>query len=149
MADPDHHLRDADRPIGYWLKRADALLTLRTDEAHEAHDLTCLSWQVLNVLRQINCPSLADVSDALVPFAGRPTLAQALRAFAERGVVVDQGAAGYALTPAGEDLLARADETQNALRQRATDGISEADCHATTRTLRRLVDNLERAAPAS
>jgi hypothetical protein len=46
----DHDARRL--PIGYWLERADELLTARIDEAQRENGPTRLSWQVINVVHE-------------------------------------------------------------------------------------------------
>ena len=36
-------------PIGYWLKRVDALLTTAIDQAQAEHGVSRTQWQVLNI----------------------------------------------------------------------------------------------------
>ena len=141
-------MSNAPRPIGYWLKRADELLTTHIDAAQQVRGLSRLDWQTLNVLRQTERPSLDHVAQALNFFADRPTIVDALAALEMRGVIERVQADVYVLTLAGDDLLARAHAAQQTLRRWATDGISETDYRTTIQTLHRLVENLEQARPA-
>jgi dihydrofolate reductase/DNA-binding MarR family transcriptional regulator len=135
-------------PIGYWLKRADELLTKRIDEAQRINGLTRLAWQVLNIIRQGGTARHGEIIDTLRPFAEASTLDDVLGGLAARGVVSGSTASGFELTSAGTELYDSAFLAQRAIRQRAVAGISETEYATTVRVIQQIVANLEREAPA-
>ncbi|MCE7988563.1 MAG: hypothetical protein DYG89_45990 [Caldilinea sp. CFX5] len=42
----------SEQPIGYWLKRADQVLTEAINNVQAVHNFTRTDWQVLNLLRE-------------------------------------------------------------------------------------------------
>jgi DNA-binding MarR family transcriptional regulator len=133
------------RPIGYWLKRADQLLTDRIDAAQRATGLTRLEWQLLNVIRKTT-PTVEKAAEALRPFAD-PTTADAAIASLEARRALRRTAAGVALTAEGDALFVKALAVQTSVRERAMAGIAGDEYETTMRVLQRLVENLERDAP--
>jgi DNA-binding MarR family transcriptional regulator len=132
----------AGRPIGYWLKRADALLTQRIDEAQRANGLTRLEWQALNVVRD-GGSTAERVAETLRPFADAELVTLTLAGLVGRHVVQSVGGRTFELTADGHALFARAAETQAEVRARAMNGISESDYATTIATLERLAANLD------
>lgn len=131
-------------PIGYWLKRADELLTARIDEAQRSNGLSRLEWQLLNLLHERGGVTGEQIAELLKPFAAAPALAELCRGLVARGLIGEQGGAGYALTEEGAALREQALAAQTAIRQRAMVGIEPEAYGTTVRVLWRLVENLER-----
>jgi|SRR5262245_5372374 len=144
MSDVSEQARSQQLPIGYWLKRADEVLTARIDEAQRANGLTRLEWQALNVIRGRSRAMTDDIVSALQLFADAGTVGDVLRTMALRDYITGSLETGFELGPSGEELYEVALSTQAAVRQRAMDGISEAEYAGTVNVLRRLVENLER-----
>ena len=131
-------------PIGYWLKRADELLTTRIDEAQRANSLTRLEWQTLNVIRDSGTATPDEIFGTLRPFADATTVHDVLGGLAQRRLVAGSLEDRFELTSGGTELYERALSSQKAIRQRAVAGISETEYLTTVGVLRRLVENLER-----
>ena len=132
-------------PIGYWLKRADELLTKRIDDAQRANGLTRLGWQLLNVVRDEHPARRDDLVNTLRPFADAAAVDAAVGELTARDLIAGSPSAGFALTSAGSELYEQALAAQILIRQQAVAGISDADYAATVGVLQRLVENLERA----
>lgn len=133
----------AQRPIGYWLKRADALLTLRIEEAHRASGMTRVEWQVLDELYRAGAAAPGALAEALGPFAEREVVQRCLIRLEEQAMVQNAGTEGYRLTPDGERLYGEALERQDKVREQAIHGIHEDAYRTTLGVLQRLVENLE------
>ena len=137
-------------PIGYWLKRADELLTARIDEAQRENGLTRLDWQALNVVRDAVAEADGDadgaepslVAEALAPFAPAATVTGALDSLRERGLVAEADGR-VRLSASGAETYDRALTSQKAVREGAFAGIERGDYETTVAVLRRLVENLE------
>ena len=132
-------------PIGYWLKRADELLTKRIDDAQRANGLTRLGWQVLNVVRDEHPARRDDLVNTLRPFADAAAVDIAVNELTARDVIAGSPSAGFAVTSAGSELYEQALAAQILIRQQAVAGISDAEYAAAVAVLQRLVENLERA----
>ena len=132
-------------PIGYWVKRADELLTQRINEAQQENGLSRLEWLVLNVVHEQGSASFQSIADALSPFSDAATLVEAIERFVQREVFESEGAGStvYRLTSAGRRLHAAALRSQERLRTRAFDGISEDEYVTAIRVLQMVVKNLE------
>ena len=138
-------------PIGYWLKRADDLLTARIDEAQRENGLARLDWQALNVVRDADGAEPAHVADTLSPFASASEVVGVLDALCRCGLLVEKG--GHVrLSASGVETYNRALASQKAVREGAFAGVERSDYETTMNVLRRLVENLEgggAAEPAS
>ena len=135
-------------PIGYWLKRADELLTKRIDDAQRAAGLTRLGWQVLNVVREEHPARRDDLTTTLRPFADAAAVDAAVAELTARDLIAGAPSTGLTLTPAGAELYEQALAAQILIRQEATAGISDAEYAATVGVLQRLVENLTRTGDA-
>ncbi len=130
-------------PIGYWLKKADELLSARVDEAQAANGLTRFGWQVLNLIHETAAPARDDVVATLRPFADAAAVDAELDGLAGRGLVSRSSGGGLELTAGGASLHQQALEAQKTIRHRAVEGIDGADYETAVRVLQRLVQNLE------
>src|SRR5262245_34373275 len=139
MGEPKKNL-----PIGYWLKRADELLTRRIDEAQRSNGLTRLAWQVLNAVHEAETARRADPVDRLRPFADAATLDSILLELVSRQLLSGSESAVFDLTPAGIELFEKALAAQLAVRQQAMTGVADDEYAAVVSVLERLVANLER-----
>ena len=130
------------RPIGYWLRRADELLTSRIDAAQRENGLTRLGWQILNVVREGDEVGPDDVVSTLSPFAPAAEIHSTLASLRDHGILAESRGR-FRITEPGSDLYRRALTAQQAIREAAFDGIEREEYETTLRVLRRLVDNLE------
>lgn len=131
------------KPIGFWIRRADELLTTRIDEAQRGNGLDRLDWQVLKVVSEGGA-TRARITEALHPFANFQTIDTVLSALARRGLTSGSDAGGFQLTPAGEEMHQHALSLQTLIREKAVSGISPEDYATALAVLQRLVENLER-----
>lgn len=138
-------------PIGYWIKKADEVLTTRIDEAQKAHGLNRTEWQILNLLRESSAATREQIAEVLRPFVDAESIAATLTSLVERGLVEADGGEieHLRLTELGESIHAVALETQKGIRQRSMQGIDEAEYVTTVRVLQQLVKNLTEAEEAS
>jgi hypothetical protein len=132
-----------DRPIGWWVKEVDRLLTEALDAALKDQLLDRTGWQVLNTVATAGRAPRQEVAAALASFADETSVATVVGALAERGWVTDadpvevtgQGRAAHA------DLLAAVTQ----VRRAAVDGIECEDYQTTVRTLAQMVENLSQS----
>jgi hypothetical protein len=135
-------------PIGYWLKRADELLTKRTDDAQRATGLTRLGWQLMNLVRDEHPARRDDLVNTLRPFADAAAVDAAVSELTARNLIAGSPSTGYGLTSAGAELYEQALAAQILVRQEAMAGISDTEYAATVGVLQRLVENLTRTGDA-
>lgn len=131
-------------PIGYWLKRADQVLTDRINEAQRAHGLSRTQWQILNVLAELGSATEEQLASPLRPFADRTALRELIAGLQQRGLVSGKGALDdrYVLTMQGHQTHEAALALQQAVRRQAMQAISAADYATTVQVLQRIVENL-------
>ena len=133
---------DDERPIGWWVKRLDALLEEALDTVVAGEGLTRRHWQVLHLLAG-GVDQEGDVVAALADFSG-----DALAVLADlsaRGWV-DRPRAGVAqLTAEGVSAHDRVLRAVNRVRRHTADGLSRQEYERTVLVLTRMVENVERA----
>jgi DNA-binding MarR family transcriptional regulator len=131
-----------DRPIGWWVKRLDALLEEAVDAVVIGEGLTRRHWQVLHSLAS-GPEREADVRTALADFAG--DIDAVVSDLVARGWVVRLGADRIGLTPDGAAAHARVSRAVGRVRRHAADGLSRNEYERTILVLSRMVANVERA----
>jgi DNA-binding MarR family transcriptional regulator len=135
-------------PIGYWLKRADNLLTEQINKGQAANGVSRFEWQVLNRLHETGSASETQLFEIMRTFVDAPNLDEIISRLTERGWVEQSedskhDALAYQLTADGQRQHGVIVGTQKDVRQRAMQGISAEEYAATIRILQRIVHNLE------
>lgn len=131
-------------PIGYWIKRADEVLTACIDEAQKRNGLNRTEWQVLNLLHETSAAPRGRIAEILRPFVDAESLTATIDGLVKRGLIEEEAGEGgaFRLTEHGRTVHAAALETQQGVRWRAMEGITEADYLTTVRVLQQIVRNL-------
>src|SRR3990172_5372944 len=137
-----------ERPVGYWLKRADTLLTEQIDKAQAANGVSRFDWQVLNMLNEMGSASKERIFESLLAFVdalGVDEIVTRLvgRGWAEQGEISKQGTVEFQLTEEGRRRHGIILVAQKEVRRRAMQGISEEEYATVIRVLKRIVTNLE------
>ncbi len=142
------------RPIGYWLRRADQLMTARAHEAPAANDVSRTDWQVLNLLHDAGSRATQErLLDTLRSFVDSAHLDEIVSRLMHRGwlAFVETSPAEPAhlqFTPEGRRRYRAIAARQRQVRRQTLEGVSEEE-HATfVRVLQRIVANLETTPPA-
>ncbi|MGE0040955.1 MAG: MarR family winged helix-turn-helix transcriptional regulator [Vicinamibacterales bacterium] len=139
--------KEPPRPIGYWLKRADEVITRHVNATQAAHGVSRAEWQVLNTIHETGGVSRARLAETLRPFVDADGVDAILARLEGRGwtacSTVEAGAVGIHVTPAGRRAHETIHAAQVEVRRRAMDGVDEADYRTVIRVLQRLVANLE------
>lgn len=153
-----HELEDAvnrfidplQRPLGYWLKQTDALITAGIERLLEDRGLRRVHWQSLNALAAADRTSRADLGEVMSAFLDSAAVDAVLADFDRNGWIMRTGDPGagelVGLTDAGLATRAELDVEIAAFRTRVQEGISDSDYETTVRTLHRMVENLSAAA---
>lgn len=129
-------------PIGYWIKQADNTLTAQINAAQSAHGISRPEWQILNTLKETGGVGREQIFETMRTFVDSPSFAELLRRLGERGWIEQQASAEYQLTEEGRRQYDAIFATQKEVRQRAMQGISEAEYTTAVRVLQRIVINL-------
>ena len=136
-----------ERPIGYWLKRADTLLTEQIDKAQAANGVSRFDWQVLNMLNEMGSASKERIFESMLAFVDAPGVDEIVtrlvgRGWAEQSEISKQGTVEFQLTEEGRRQHGVILATQKEVRQRAMQGISEEEYATVVQVLKRIVNNL-------
>ncbi|MGP5607836.1 MarR family winged helix-turn-helix transcriptional regulator [Arthrobacter rhombi] len=138
---------NAQRPIGYWLKLVDSLISEQFATSLEEHGVTRRQWQLLNLLGAKPHTS-EELMSALAPFfdevspEGEPASpAEHLTELLESGWVSQDGDS-YALTDRGTISLERLTELVEGMRERSSAGVTPEQYETTIATLQRMATNL-------
>ena len=143
MAQPDV---TKHKPIGYWLKHADEVITEHVDRVLSDNGFTRSRWQVLNIIYQAGTTTRSGVFDTMQTFMDAPQLDGIIEGFLEEGWLVKHGegnGARLTLTAAGKAKRESIFELQREVRRRAMQGISEQEYATVIAVLERMVRNLE------
>jgi DNA-binding MarR family transcriptional regulator len=127
------------RPIGWWLKEADAAIDGAFDAALAGTGVDRRSWQVLSTLGRGPQPA-ADVVRSLSAFDPPTAVREAIDGLARRGWV--DAADPLRLTPAGSEQLAALTPSVEAVRRRVSAALPDDDYVVLVRSLARLVEGL-------
>lgn len=136
-----------DRPIGYWLKRADEAITHSVNEALGGLGLTRLHWQALAIIRGSGMATAQHLQREMRDFVGPAELDGILGSLEARGWLSRRpdpgGSAALELTGAGTRGHADALEIQAETRRRTMAGVSEDEYRTLVQVLQRIVANLQ------
>ena len=138
---------NAQRPLGYWLKLVDSLITEQFAVALEEHGVTRLQWQLLNVLAKGPATG-TEVSTTLAPYFDAPaaegepySTREHLAELVESGWVAEEDDR-FSLTERGATSLDRLTEIVDTMREESSAGVSGEDYNTTIGTLRKMAHNL-------
>ncbi|MGY4972197.1 MarR family winged helix-turn-helix transcriptional regulator [Streptomyces nigrescens] len=131
------------KPLGYYLKALDALITEDFARTLSAHELTRRDWQVLHSLALQGSLARPVLSGLLEPFwePGARTLDEVAGALIARGRLTADGDT-LALTEAGRRTHAEVATLVDAGRARLMRGLTDDDYLRTVTVLDRMTANL-------
>ncbi len=129
------------RPIGYWIKQADAALTQAIDATQASNGVTRFEWQVLSLIFDGDHVPETDIEITLASFADSDDVRAALARLAGSAWIA-ASAAGWGVTETGRHAHAQILAAQQQIRQQAMAGIADADYETTVRVLQQLAGNL-------
>ena len=135
-----------DKPIGYWLKHADNVITEHIDRVLSENGFTRSRWQVLNIVYQAGTIMRKALVDTMQNFIHAPQLDEIIEDFVEEGWLVRLGEGDEAqltLTDAGKANRETVFELQSEVRRRAMKGITEQEYATVIDVLERMVKNLQ------
>lgn len=124
---------DTPRPIGYWLRAADRLISREFAAAFESEGVTRREWMILNVLD--GSVESAEL-DARIQRGGKR-----LRALAERGWVAETDGR-WELTDEGRAAKARLGEVVDGIRAKVSGAVTDEDFATTVASLEAIARGL-------
>lgn len=136
-------MQENNKPIGYWLKKADEVLTKGIANLHAQSGITRIEWQILRFLKGHESVARAELFHTLQPFADSASLETIVQRLQKQGVLQEQRLS-VCLTEKGHTLHNACFERQKEFRQQSMDGILEQEYQTTIATLAKLVANLEK-----
>jgi DNA-binding MarR family transcriptional regulator len=134
------------KPIGYWLKHADNVITERIDQVLSENGFTRSRWQVLDIVYQAGTITRGGLFDIVQTFIDARQLAEIIEEFIEEGWPVTFGERDgeqLTLTDAGKVSHETVFELQSEVRRRGMKGITEREYATVIDVLERMVENLQ------
>jgi hypothetical protein len=134
---------DPQRPIGFWLKLVDGLITEQFDAIVEEHGVTRRQWQIMNLLAE-STATVERISEGLKPFlAEEPdeSAADQIDELVDSGWVALDGGQ-YTLTEQGRASLAKIGVVVKQNREQISAGIPADEYEATLDVLQRMARNV-------
>lgn len=128
------------KPIGYYLKTADNLLTEGINAIHKDLNITRTDWQILNSVQENPNIKRDDVAQLISEFTSYDEANQIIDALIERGILSESQS--LSLTEEGKKLYQDCFERQTEFRLKATQNISEKEYIQTIETLEKIIENL-------
>jgi DNA-binding MarR family transcriptional regulator len=132
------------KPIGWWVKRLDALLEQVVDRTVADDGLTRRHWQVLHALGSSGLEE-RELQDALAPFGAPAEISAVVGELTRRGWLTHTDTGCLVHTASGraahERVLARITQA----RLRVTDGLTAEQYDRTVAALALMAANVERA----
>lgn len=142
----DRQDRTKQKPIGYWLKRADEVITEHVDLVLSDNGFTRFRWQVLNIVYQAGTITRGNVLETMQAYSDARQLEEILDGFVEERWLVKSGGgddAQLTLTNAGKAQRENVFKLQREVRSRAMQGITEQEYATVIDVLVRMVSNLD------
>jgi hypothetical protein len=132
------------RPIGWWVRRLDALLEEVVDAVVAGEELTRRHWQALHSLAE-GAMQESLLQTALADFGSPDELAAVVADLADRGWVDRSTTERISLTADGVVAHDRVARAVGRVRRHVADGLSRQEYERTVLVLSRMVENVERA----
>ena len=137
-------MKPENLPIGYWIKKADQLLTEGIDRVQARFGLSRTGWQILNAIKENGSIKEEGLVFLMKPFAGVADVERILEQLEQDGLV-EHLHGPYRLSHKGQELHGTCLAGQKEFRVRCMKDISGPAYDTTVSTLRKMVENLEPA----
>lgn len=128
-------------PIGYYLKKADNLLTNGINNIHREYDINRTQWQILNSLNQNDRIDRNKLLETMREFANKEAIDNTIDTMITSKLINEENQ----LTPTekGKDVFNKCLQKQKEFRHRSMNNISEQEYIQTITTLEKIIDNLK------
>ena len=134
-------LRNEEKPIGYWLKKIDLLLTQQIDEVHHNKGINRKGWQILNTIKHKEKIKHTNLKELIKPLMNELEMNEILKNFKDKNYIQDNET--LSLTPDGILLFKELSEMQQKIRMRTMNGISNDEYEIMMNTLKKIARNLD------
>ncbi|MBV6479201.1 MAG: hypothetical protein HGGPFJEG_01962 [Ignavibacteria bacterium] len=132
--------KDTRLPIGYYLKKADNLLTEGINKIHEELGLTRTGWQILNMINERGSVDSPTIKKLLLEFETGKKIDDFIYGLIDSGLVKEHKF--LSLTDKGKEVFKICLEKQTAFRHKAMRNITDNDYEQIIATLEKLIGNL-------
>lgn len=128
-------------PIGYYLKKADNLLTEGINSIHNEFGIKRLDWQILNTINEDVEMDRQKLSETLLEFATQDQINSTVDILSEKQFIKDEKF--LSLAEKGKTIYQKCVARQKEFRQKAMRNITESEYIQMTTTLEKMIKNLE------
>lgn len=130
------------RPLGYWLKKCDEVITTASNAALQTVGLTRFHWQVFHTVHQEGPITETAVFQTVQLFVNATQFTAILNDLRQKEWLSQTKTAELFLTEAGKEAHEHVLTLQNGIRQQTTAGISAEEYATVVRVLQQIVQNL-------
>ncbi|MBK8516715.1 MAG: hypothetical protein IPL55_10675 [Saprospiraceae bacterium] len=127
-------------PIGYYLKKADNLLTEGINDIHKEFEINRTQWQILNSINENDSIDRNQIIDILREFADKETISNTIDKMINSELIIE--GTELKLTEKGKDVFKKCFQKQKEFRHKSMKNISEQEYLQTITTLEKIIDNL-------
>lgn len=132
-------MNEKEKPIGYWLKEADKLITEKVNENLAKYNLTRFHWQVLNTIKNKDAITKAEILHLLQNFIDENKLNQILDDFQKRIWIKEDS--DIQITEEGKNAFKEILESQQQTRMQLFEGLTMEEYETTIKVLKQVVKN--------
>jgi hypothetical protein len=129
-------------PIGYYIKKADHLLTRAIDEIQAASQLTRIGWQVLHSIHEEGQLDEATLAILMRPFVVGERFQNEVERLTDAGLITTKGGA-LTLTESGMVTHWECLGRQQEFRKQVMTGVSPQEYEQAILTLKKMIDNIQ------
>lgn len=130
-----------NKPIGYWVKQVDEVLTQGINNIHMAFGITRTDWQMLHTIHEHGSINSSKLTDILKPFADARALEKITIKFRQQTLLHTGDEAVLSLSEQGRQLHIACLERQQAFRKKVMNGITDQEYVAAISVLQKIVEN--------
>lgn len=134
-------MKNEEKPIGYWLKKIDSLLTQQIDKVHNNKGINRKGWQILNTIMHKEKIERTDLKELIRPLMTELEMNEILNNLKDKKYL--NGLETLSLTPEGISFFKELSEIQQKIRMQTMNGISFDEYEIMMNTLKKIAKNLE------
>lgn len=146
-----HFSHDSEKPIGWYLKRVDKLITQNVNDMFAPMGLTRTHWQALNNTYHGRVKTRKDLHELIHDFVDLKTLDDIIDSLVQRGWMIrtekpELGITELELTDEGNEAFPRLDAILFEFDKQVFQGITEEEYKTAIKVLNQLICNLNHTA---
>lgn len=128
-------------PIGFYLKKADNLLTAGINEIHTEFGLTRTDWQILNTINGRNGLDRQAMSEILSEFINGKAINNTISGLIKNDLLQEN--TSLALTDKGKDIYQACLQKQLSFRRKSMQNITDEEYLQVIATLEKIINNVK------